>query len=213
MLTSFTGADLIPDSLALLLFLAALLISSRALYIYFQVRNPRLFILGVAMGIVALTALADLISTIVTAVTLNTDWFLYIGQSASFLFILLSLAGNDDEYFQKLMRVQVLVSALLIGLMLLSPTLPSFSNILLKSILSGSRCVICFGIFYFYASAFMKKHTRFSLLMSISFALLAFGYLMIVQQYFIASGTFFDNEGDIIRMVGLVTLLIAVFGG
>jgi len=213
MSTAFTGDNLIPDLLALLLFLAALLIASRALYIYFQVRNPRLFILGVSMGIVAFTALADLVSTVVTSVTLNTDWFLYIGQSASFLFILLSLASNNDEYFQRLMRVQVLVSALLIGLMLLSPTLPAFSNILVKAILSGSRSVICFGIFYFYASAFMKKHTRFSLLMGISFALLAFGYLMIVQQYFIASGTFFDNEGDIIRMVGLVTLLVAVFRG
>ncbi len=213
MSTMFTGANLIPDLLAILLFLAAMLISSRALYVYFQVRNPRLFILGVAMGIVALTALADLTSTVITSVTLNTDWFLYIGQSASFLFILLSLVRSDDEYLQRIMRVQVLISALLIGLMLLSPTLPAFSNVLVKSILSGSRCVICFGIFYFYATAFMKKHTRFSFLMSTSFALLAFGYLMIVQQYFIASGTLFDNEGDILRMVGLVILLIAIFRG
>jgi len=213
MSTSFTGANLIPNLLAILLFLASLVISSRAFYVYVQVRNARLFILGAAMGIIALTALADFISGSVTTITLNTDWFLYIGQAASFLFILLSLANNDDDYLQRLMRAQVLISALLIGLMLLSPTLPSFSNVLLKTILSGSRCVICFGIFYFYASAFMKKHTRFSLLMSISFVLLAFGYLMIVQQYFIASGSFFDNEGDIIRMIGLVTLLAAVFKG
>lgn len=213
MSTSFTGANLIPNLLAILLFVASMVISSRALYVYVQVRNARLFILGVAMGIIALTALADFISGSVTAIALNTDWFLYTGQAASFLFIFLSLASNNDDYLQRLMRVQVLISVVLIGVMLLSPTLPAFSNILLKTILSGSRCVICFGIFYFYASAFMKKHTRFSLLMSVSFVLLAFGYLMIVQQYFIAGGSFFDNEGDIIRMVGLITLLIAVFRG
>lgn len=210
---SFTSENLIPNLLAVLLFIIALFISIRAIYLYTQAHNPRLFILGVSMGMISLTAAADFISTNITGVTLNTDWFLYLGQAASFLFILLSLINNDDDYFQRLMRLQVLISALLIGLLLLSPTLPPFTNIAVKAILSGSRSVFCLGIFYFYTSAFMKKLTRFSLLMSISFALLAFGYLMIVQQYFLSTGNQFDNLGDIIRMAGLVTLLTAILGG
>jgi hypothetical protein len=210
---NFTNENLIPNLLAVLLFTVALFISIRAIYLYMQARNPRLFILGVSMGMISLTAAADFISGNITGVNLNTDWFLYLGQAASLLFILLSLVNNDDDYFQRLMRLQVLTSALLIGLLLLSPTLPAFSNVAVKSILSGSRSVLCLGIFYFYTTAFMKKLTRFSLLMSISFALLAFGYLMIVQQYFLSTGSQFDNLGDIIRMVGLVTLLVAILGG
>jgi hypothetical protein len=213
MSTSSSLAVLIPNTLAVLLFATSLFISFRAFYIYTQTHSSRLFILGVSLAVISLTALADFVSSNLTAVTLNTDWFLYIGQAVSFLFILLSLINNSDEYLQRLMRVHVLVSALLIGLLLLSPTLPPFSNVALKTVLSGSRCVICFGIFFSYISAFMKKQTRFSLFMGISFMLQAFGYLMTVQQYFLVSGTVFDNIGDVIRMVGLVMLLIAVLGG
>jgi hypothetical protein len=59
----------------------------------------------------------------------------------------------------------------------------------------------------------LKKQTRFSLLMGVSFVLLGFGYLMVVQQYFIAGTSLLDNIGDIIRMFGLLTLLVAVFIG
>ena len=213
MTTIFSGANLIPNLLSISLFAIALFISIRAFYIYTQSRAPRLFVLGMSMGIIALTALADFISGNVTNITLNTDWFLYIGQAASLLFIFLSLVNNRDGYLRELMRVQTLISALLIGLLLLSPTLPPFSNIGIKVILSGSRGVICFGIFYAYISAFMKKQARFSLIMSIAFILLAFGYLMIIQQYFISSGAMFDNIGDIMRMIGLLALLIAIIGG
>jgi hypothetical protein len=213
MTTIFSGANLIPNLLALFLFCIALFISMRSFHIYTQTHAPRLFALGLSMGTIALTALADFVSSNITGVTLNTDWFLYIGQALSLLFILLSLFNNTDEYFQRLMRTHVLIAALLIGLLLLSPTLPAFSNTALKTILSGSRSILCFGIFYAYVSAYMRKQTQFSLLMSVSFALLAFGYLMIIQQYFIASGTLFDNLGDILRMIGLLTLLVAVLGG
>jgi len=59
----------------------------------------------------------------------------------------------------------------------------------------------------------MNKQTRFSLLMSIAFMLIAFGYLMIAQQYFVANADLFDNIGDITRMLGLCVLLLAVVGG
>jgi len=213
MITALTEGTMIPNVFAILLFGAALLVAIRAIYAYLQVRNPRLFILGVSMGILSLTAIADFASSNITSVTLNTDWFLYIGQATSFLFIFLSLLTNDNAYFQKLMRAQVFLAALLIGTLLLSPTLPPFTNLAIKATLSGSRSLICFGIFYFYVTTFMRKQTRFSLLMSVAFVLLAFGYLMIVQQYFVNTGVLFDNEGDLIRTIGLIALLIAVFRG
>ena len=111
------------------------------------------------------------------------------------------------------MRIHVIASVVLIALLLLSPTLPAFPNTALKAILSGSRCVISFGVFYCYASAFMTKQTRFGLLMTISFALLGFGYLMIVQQYFISGPQIYDSVGDILRIFGLLALLVAVLAG
>jgi hypothetical protein len=47
-------ATLIPDLLAVFLFLVALVISIRAFYTYAQSQSPRLFILALSMGIIAL---------------------------------------------------------------------------------------------------------------------------------------------------------------
>lgn len=206
-------ANLIPNILASLLFLVGLFVAMRAFYVYYQARNSRLFILGLSMGIIALTAAADFISSNVSSITLNTDWFLFIGQTASLLFIFLSLLRDSDQYLRGLMIWQVCVSALLAGLLLLSPALPPFPNTALEAVLSGSRFVVSFGIFFCYASAFLKKETRFSLLMGLSFLLLALGYLMIFQKYLVNNPTLFDNIGDATRMVGLVVLFVTIFLG
>ena len=207
------ATNLVANILAISLFLIALFVSLRSFYVYTLSRNPRLFILGLSMAILSLTAAADFTSSNITSISLNTDWFLYIGQAVSLLFIFLSFIRNSEGYFQGLMRVYVLASVVLIALLLLAPTLPAFPNTMLKAALSGSRCIISFGVFYCYASAFMSKQTRFGLLMTLSFALIGFGYLMIVQQYFISSSQIFDNVGDLLRLIGFVTLLIAVLAG
>jgi hypothetical protein len=49
--------------------------------------------------------------------------------------------------------------------------------------------------------------------MSGAFLLLAFGYLMVFQQYFVHDASLLDNIGDLTRVVGLVLLLVAVFAG
>jgi hypothetical protein len=201
--------NFIPNLLAVLLFLVGIFISVRAFYTYAQSQSPRLFILGLSMAILALTAAADFASSNLTGITLNTDWFLFIGQAVSWLFILLSFVRNSDDYLHKLMRAHVFASILALCLLFLAPTLPDFPNTLIRNLLSGSRCVICFGIFFYYISAFLSKQTRFSLLMSISYLLLSFGYLLIFEKY-ITTGpnpAIFDNAGDITRMAGFVTLL------
>lgn len=205
---------LIPDLLAVVLFLVALIISVRAFYVYAQSQSPRLFILGLSMGIIALTAAADFVSSHVQGFTLNTDWFLYIGQAVSFLFILLSFVHSSDEYFRVLMRAHVFASMLVLCLLFLAPVLPDLPNVTLRAVLSGSRCAICFLIFFYYISAFLNKQARFSLLMSVAFLLLSFGYLLIMEQYFApgSNQSVFDNAGDVTRIVGLATFLAAMFG-
>lgn len=203
----------VQNTLAAVLFLVTLSISIRAFIIYTKTDSPRVLSLAIAMGVIALTALADFLSSNMTGITLHTDWFLYLGQAASFLFIALSLLRNTNNYFRVLIRAQILTTALLIGLVLLSPTLPDLPFLALRVILSGARIVCCLAIFYFYISAYMAKHTRFSLMMSISFVLLAFGYLVLIQKYFSASGDILDHTGDFIRIAGLIVLFIATLIG
>lgn len=203
----------IPDIIDALILLVSIFITIRALYLYGRVRTPRLFILGFSMALLAITAAADYASSHITSIALNTDWFLYVGQAVCFLFILLSLTNGSEDYLHGLMRWQVVVSLLALILLLASPVLPGFPNPVIKTVLSGLRCVLCFAIFFSYTAAFMSKQTRFSLLMGLAFLLLSFGYLVIVQQYVDPKAILLDNIGDVVRMGGLISLLIAVISG
>ncbi len=73
------ATNLITNILAITLFLVTLFVSLRSFYMYAQTSNLRLFILGLAMAIISLTAIADFTSSNVTRFPLNTDWFLYFG--------------------------------------------------------------------------------------------------------------------------------------
>ncbi len=207
--------NFIANVLSLTLFFVALFISIRAFYLYMQSRTRRLFILGLSMGVIALTAAAGYAGDNVTTINLNVDWFNYIGQTVSFLFILLSFFRSSDDYLRSLMRWQIIISAVLLILLLLAPVLPpEFPNpAITKTLLSGSRGIICFVIFFYYVTAFMTKETRFSFFMSAAFLLLCAGYLMIIPKYSIDGLDLLDRMGDMTRITGLATLLTAVLLG
>ena len=206
--------NLIANALSITLFLVALFVAVRAYVVYARSRSRRLLILGNAMTIIALTAAAGFIGDNVTSVSLNVDWFNYIGQTVSFVFILLSLANNSDDYLRRLTSWQLWLSGLLILLAVLAPVLPpEFPDpALTKTVLSGSRGVVCLVIFLYYASLYMDKKTRFSFLMSAAFLLLASGYLLIIPKYYSPNDTL-DHIGDIVRIGGLLALLTAVVLG
>jgi len=203
--------NFIANSLSLTLFVVSLFISLRAFYLYTQSRSRRLFILSLSMGMISLTAIAGYAGDNITSISLNVDWFNYIGQTVSFSFILLSFFSESDSYLRSLMRWQIAASALLLILLFLAPVLPpEFPDpAITKSILSGSRGLICFIIFFYYAIVFMDKETRFSLLMSAAFLLLCIGYAIIIPKYTTPNDVL-DRSGDIMRIAGLVFLLFAV---
>ena len=203
--------NFIANSLSLTLFVVSLFISLRAFYLYTQSRSRRLFILSLSMGMISLTAIAGYAGDNITSISLNVDWFNYIGQTVSFSFILLSFFSESDSYLRSLMRWQIAASALLLILLFLAPVLPpEFPDpAITKSILSGSRGLICFIIFFYYAIVFMDKETRFSLLMSAAFLLLCIGYAIIIPKYTTPNDVL-DRSGDIMRIAGLFFLLFAV---
>lgn len=202
---------LIPHLLDVSLCLVALFIAVRSFDIYARFHQYRLFILGLSMVLVSISAAADFISSYVTVLTLQTDWFLYIGQSVGFLFILLSLIGRSDSYLRGLVRTYMVVFAFLLILLLLSPVLPPVS-MSTRTVLGFSRFVICMLILIAYFSTYVSKPSRFSLLMSISFFFFTANYLMSLQQYFvpIINQYIFRDQGDISGVIGLVVLVAAV---
>ena len=204
--------NLIGNILSLTLFVASLFISLRAFSLYIRARSPRLFVLGLSMGMLALTAIASYIGDNVSSITFNVKWFQYIAQTISFLFILLSVMGSAEDYQRRVIRWHIFASLLLLLVLVLTPILPDeFPDpALTKTLLSGSRAVICFIIFLYYWVAFTTKETRFSLLMSVSFLLISFGYWMAIPKYFGPGMEQVDQLGDIVRTCGILILLIAV---
>src|SRR5437016_6331566 len=101
---SFDIVDLtlLPNLLNMLLSVVFLFISLRAFFLYAQLRSPRLLILGLSMAVIACTAAAGFVSGIVTTISLRTDWFLFLGQSVSFLFIFLSLLRGSEKFLRHL---------------------------------------------------------------------------------------------------------------
>ena len=211
--------NLIANILSLTLFFVSLFIALRAFYLYFQARSRRVFILALSMGMIALTAIAGFAGDNITSINLNVDWFNYIGQTVSFLFILLSFVKSADDYQRGLVQWHIIISALLLILLLLAPVLADFPDpAVTKTVLSGSRSLICVAVFFYYVAAFTTKETRFSLLMAGAFLLLSAGYLVIIPKYYSAANstlnlTLLDHTGDIIRICGLITLFVAILLG
>ncbi len=197
-----------------ILLIVSSLIAVRALSLYGQIRGERLFILGLAMSIIALTSIVGLIGdNALFGVHASTNWFKYIGQTISFLFVFLSTIRSTNSYLYQLMRWHIAVSSLLLLLLLLVPIFPPFPDPTTEAIVSGSRGVICFFIFYCYMSLFMGKETRYALLMSLAFSLLAFGYILILPPLFISHQDILSDTGNVLRIIGLSVLLLASLCG
>ena len=205
--------NLVANVLSLTQFTISLFIALRIFYLYSQARRPRLFILGLSMGIFSLTAIASFIGDNIASFPLNLNWFKYTSQTVCFLFILLSLFRSEDGYLRRLMYWYIIASLLL--LFLLTPIVPaSFPDpALTKSLLGGSRSLICLVVSLYYIGAFSLKQTRFSLLMGVAFQLLSLGYWMNMFKYFLPHMTQVDQVGDVTRITGLISLLIAILLG
>jgi hypothetical protein len=212
---AIVSAEMITTVLNALLSAAFLIISLRAFFLYLSARSARLFILGLAMGMIALTAAADTFSSNNSSpLQLNTDWFLFIGQAVSFFFFFLSLVVNTSNHLRGLMRWHIVLSLFLLLLLVFSPLLPDMPSPLLRTTLSGSRCLICFVIFFYYVRVFTSKETRFAFLMNASFLLLSFGYfVLILASTLSANHALVDHVGDVMRICGGLLLFTAFMAG
>ena len=211
--------NLIANILSITLFFVPLFVAIRAFAIYRKTFSHRLLILAICMTIIALTAAAGFTGDNVTSISLNVDWFNYIGQTVSFLFIFLSLLLSRERSLRILVGWLIVACVPLLALLFLAPVLPpDFPNpVVTKTLLSGSRGVICALIFFYYMLAFTTKETRFSFLMGSAFLLLSVGYFVVMFKYGDTSGPIsadlIDRSGDITRISGSIALLVAIVRG
>src|SRR5579884_3539227 len=180
--------NVIPNLLDVSLCLVSLFISVRSFDIYAHFRQYRLFILGLSMLLVCISAAADYTANYITVVHLQTDWFLYIGQTIGFLFILLSLAQSSDSYLRGLMNLNIITFALLLILLLLSPALPPIA-ITARALLGFAPVSVCILILCGYFWAYTNQPARFSLFMSSAFFLFTTDYLMFMLQDYVPPPT------------------------
>jgi len=203
----------ITDILLVIQAVITLFISLRAFSLSARTRDDMLFSLGLSMGVIALGGFVGLISDIFLAGAFNTFWFRYIGQTAGYLFIFLSTLRGSERYRRGLKRWHVFVTGLLMVLLLLTPVIPTHPDATVQTVLSGSRAVVCFIIFFRYVSLFFTKETRFGFLMGFAFFCISWGIVIYSLKFTMPNPLLLDYVGDGVRIVGLTVLLAAFFLG
>jgi len=203
----------ITDILLIIQAVITLFISLRAFSLYARTRDDMLFSLGLSMGVIALGGFVGLISDIFLAGAFNTFWFRYIGQTVGYLFIFLSTLRGSERYRRRLKGWHVFATGLLMVLLLLTPVIPTHPSATVQTVLSGSRAVVCFVIFWRYVSLFFSKETRFSFLMGFAFFLITWGIVIYSLKFTMPNPLLLDYVGDSVRIAGLAILLAAFFLG
>ncbi|QBD81827.1 hypothetical protein EPA93_39985 [Ktedonosporobacter rubrisoli] len=191
----------------------SLLIAIRAFSFYFRTRSTALLALGLSMGIIAIGGITGVIDDpfLNGNPTFNTIWFRHIGQTAAYAFIFLASLGGSEKYRQELKRWHIIATILLLILMFLTPVLPGKQPREVTGILSAIRCIACMATFFSYLAIFLRKSTRFSLLMSASFFLMGISLWLYTMKFFMPENLLFDYLSDGMRLAGLILLYLTFF--
>jgi hypothetical protein len=192
-----------------------LCISLRAFYLYSKTRSDTLFIVGVAMAVIAIGGIAGIIGDYaITSKAFNTFWFRYIGQIVSYLFIFFISLPRAERHMRALKWLNIAATILLLALLVLTPVLPPISSVALTEILSGARGVVCLAVFFnYYFVMYNMKGTRFAFLMCAAFLLIATGIGVYTIKFSVTNPLPYDYTGDGTRAIGLILMLAAFFVG
>lgn len=191
----------------------AFLISFRAFSQYFHTRHDLHFILGVAMGTIAVVGVIGIIGDNYFASSFSTKWFRYLAQMVSYTFIFLASLRTSESYLRRVAQWQLIFVAFLVIALFLVPLTPQFANLRVEALVSLLRGVICLVICGNYMRFFLQKGTRFSFLMGLAFLLISVGIAITTPWYFQQTQLIYLYVGDTTRTVGLLTMLLAFFIG
>ena len=194
---------------------ACLIISIRAFYVYSLSHREVLSIIGLAMGTIALSIFVGNVGdSHLGGNHFSTEWARFVGSLNGALFIFLATLAKSHEQIKRLRRWQIGVTIVFLGLVALMPLLPPLEGPLVTSSINGIRMIIYGCAFFRYVSLYFSKGTRFSLLMSVAFFVLEFGFILYMPHLLYPTAfVVLSIASAFIRAFGFFTLMIAYSAG
>src|SRR5437879_5628015 len=187
-----------------------LIISLRAFYVYRLSRSDMLFVLGLAMASISLATFVGTVGEAhIGGNTFATDWTRSFGACGGGLFIFLSSLVKSHDQMQQLKRWQVVEMALFLIVILLTPFYPPVPGPQVSLALNACRMIIYTCAFVRYATLYVSKSTRFSLIMSLGFLVLVIGYAFNIPGILQSKLDFMTIIAASVRIIAYVTLLTA----
>lgn len=154
-------------------------IAIRALYIYRLSLNDMIAVLGFSMLLISMGTFAGTVGdTHLWGNHFNTEWVRAFGACSGGLFIFLSSLVKSHIQMQKLRRWQTVTLMIFIAVVLLTPLYPPVTSPLVTLALNSCRMIVYFCAFTRYLMLYASKATHFSLMMTITFSILLFGYAL-----------------------------------
>jgi hypothetical protein len=186
------------------------ILAIRAFSMYALSRSDTLFILGFAMSSIAVAVFMSNIGD-AHLVPYNTQWARYICSSSAALFIFLCCIVKSREQLKRVKRAQVMVGAVCVVVIVLTPVLPPFSSPLIPATLNNIRTAIYGAALIRYAYLYILKESRFSLIMALGFLLLVTGFILVTPQLLDPNPTTaaLNIIGSFVRIFGYSSLLVA----
>jgi hypothetical protein len=186
-----------------------LIVSLRAFYIYHLSRNDMLFILGMSMASISLGTFVGTVGDAhIGGNTFTTEWARSFGACSGALFILLSSFASSHEQMQRIKRWQLIAAALLIIVILLTPLYPAIRNPMISLALNSCRMIIYSCAFVRYATLYLSKETRFSLIMCLSFLIVVIGYSLNIPGILSPGFALFTIIAALVRITAYLMMLL-----
>ncbi len=177
---------------------------------YSMAKSERLFIVGIAIIIVAIGFISEALDSIFPLSPYALEWPWYFGTFIGYLLLFLSSIMNSVEQFRMLKRWSVIAVAAFVLSIILSTVFPHLDdNQSATVVMNIPRTIICSLIFFRYLMLYTSKGTRFSLLLCLAFLFIGIGYIAIIAQTLNVMFMQFPLIGTIIRISGDVLLFTA----
>jgi len=196
--------------LLIILAFACLGLAGYAFYQYSLTQSDPIFIVAVSLSTIGVSIFFGYLNVVHFGnTTLNVSWLWYIGSSIGLLFLFLSSVMASNEQFRLLRRWQIFATLLFFIIILLTPMFPASADPLIPAVVSLARPLICMCAFLRYASLYLAKERRFSLVMSLAFLLLGVGFGVVTPQLLVPGLAVLGGVGSVLRITGYTTMIIA----
>ena len=176
---------------------------------YSLTQSERLFAVGLAMCITAVSIACGAIDSLHVFPAFYLNWAWYTGTSLGFLCLFLSSVAKSNDQFQLLKRWSIIIAVVLIAVIALTPVFPAEPSGYAAVVLDSLRTIVCLLGFLRYITLYTSKGTRFSLLMCLAFLFIAIGYAALMPQLFDPTWNQLIVVGAFIRIIGAGFLFTA----